>query len=816
MRTIQRFVWGALLAVGSGLSWAVEPPTAPVAVDIARQPLRAALAAFAEQTGLQVMLREEGVEAERQIASSVKGTLSPQEVLARLLETTNLQYEFVTEKMIRISERETPSTSGLSSARTGEEAGGETFRLAQNTLPVAHSQKEPSGAAAGVASGEGSPVELSEIVVTAQKRAERLQDVPISIVALGGADLEARGIRDLKELSYAVPGLYVQDSGANNRRVSIRGIGNIFGNSPTVGVYLDEVPLSTGNAEQIDVQAYDMERVEVLRGPQGTLYGQGSMGGTIRYITADPHLQRMVGTADGDYAFTDDGDPLQRVRGVISVPLVADKLAIRLAALYEDAGGWIDQPTLNKRNINGHQLFSARAKLLWAPTDALEVRTMAMFRRNQTGSGTGVDRDGNFQQVLGIASTPAIDDAYDVYNLTVSYDFGGVKVLNTASYKQIKYFQRNLSGQCCYLDDMYQYVSDYRYKNFYFAEELRLSSSDSARLQWTVGGMYENRQGHAYAGYPATVGFESTGPLESFDTEYWGSDGSAWAVFGDVSYALSDNFKLGIGLRRYEDEQEEGTFKATSPKVYLSYALNDRVNLYASAARGFRSGGFNGGSAPPFLPENLWSYELGTKMSSADRRIRAELALVRSDYKDYQIAGVDIENIQYGNIISNAGDVRIYSLDGLVAVKPLDGLEMGISGSYLYTKFVKVAVVESSHWVGDNLDLVADYSVSLYGEYQFVWPGSSGAQGSLRVDVNQQGPATYRIRSLDPTRYFSESGTISLLNAQMGWSRNAWWAELYGRNLLNEDEFDGPIEIERNATRPWPRTFGVQVGYRFD
>ncbi|MBL8270574.1 TonB-dependent receptor domain-containing protein, partial [Steroidobacter sp.] len=598
---------------------------------------------FSNQAHVQILVAGDKIKGKQ--LRALLGAYSTQDGLTLLLEDTGLRPQYVGDRSIALV-----ST--------------------QDLAPAAGKKSEPS-----------SDATLEEIVVTAQKREQRLQDVPISVVALGGAELEKRGIRDLKELSYAVPGMYVQDGGVANRRISIRGIGNIFGGAPTVGVYLDEVPISTSVTGQIDVQAHDMERIEVLRGPQGTLYGQGSMGGTIRYVTADPDLSRVVGSTDADYAITKGGDPLSRIRGVISLPLVTDKLAVRVAALYEDAGGWVDQPAIGKRNIDGHQLFSARAKLLWMPTEALEVRAMAMFRRNDTGSGVGVDGDGNFEQALGIASTPAMRDPYDIYNLTVSYDFGSVRLLSTTSYMQLESLLQHQGGECCSIDDMFQFEQSYRGKSFHFTEEARLSSVGTQRLEWTVGAMYESRKGHGYAGYPTTIGFESTGPLESFDSEYWGDNGSARAVFGDASYALTNRLKLGAGLRRYEDRQPEGRFSATSPKVYLSYALNDQVSFYSSAAKGFRSGGFNGGTVPPYEPENLRSYEIGAKLNSSDHRIRAELAVVRSDYDDYQIVGVDPANIVWGTITTNAGDVRINGIDGMVAFKPVNGLQIGLSAS---------------------------------------------------------------------------------------------------------------------------------------
>jgi len=264
------------------------------AFDLPAQTLVESLHAIGKLTGINILIDLKMLDGLQ--APALKGDLTADQAIARVLSGTGIRYRFIDERTVVLSKDKThprldPDT-GLSPQ-------------APAAQPQAQTSSEPAGEST-----------LEEIVVTAQKREERLLDVPISIVALTAADLQKRQINNIDELSFAVPGLFVASSGSFQREISIRGISNVFGNSSLIGLYVDEMSVTSAPCCQIDLPTYDLERVEVLRGPQGTLYGEGSAGGTIRFITKNPVLDRFSFDADVATLFTEDGAPSQRVQEV--------------------------------------------------------------------------------------------------------------------------------------------------------------------------------------------------------------------------------------------------------------------------------------------------------------------------------------------------------------------------------------------------------------------------------------------------------------------------------------------------------------------
>jgi iron complex outermembrane recepter protein len=194
-------------------------------------------------------------------------------------------------------------------------------------------------------------VPLDEIVVTAQKREERLGDIPMSIVAVGGDELDKRQITNIDDLAFAVPGLYNESTGWQ-RRISLQGVFNGSGLWPTIGMYLDEADVTTSIPDAISLNTFDLARVEVLKGPQGTLYGEGSEGGAIRFITKAPDLHAFEAISDTTALFTENGAPSQRINTVFNVPLVDNELGFRVAGLFDHEGGWINQPAADRKDIS--------------------------------------------------------------------------------------------------------------------------------------------------------------------------------------------------------------------------------------------------------------------------------------------------------------------------------------------------------------------------------------------------------------------------------------------------------------------------------
>jgi iron complex outermembrane recepter protein len=371
-------LWGITLTLCVGLAAhavrAADLDT-PISFDIAAQPLEAALLELSKQASIQLVLDSSAVAAKN--TAAVSGKMPIREALNRLLHDTELTYRWSGDHTVTIAPRAgTRPAGGLASpfsSPSGEPAprfllaqagsasgsGAATSRDGQSTSRASASTDADVHSSDTGAGGDT----LADIVVTAEKRAQRLIDVPSAITALDGDALRRAGIETMLDLSYAVPSLVVQDTGGGYQRYFIRGIANGNGVTSLVGVYLDEADITNNSNTQLDVRAGDIERVEVLKGPQGTLYGAGSAGGTVRLITHDPDLTQVTASGDLQGYSTRYGAPSEEASGVFNVPLVDDVLGLRFAGTYGNLGGWIDQPAAGLNNINNQELWDVRIKM---------------------------------------------------------------------------------------------------------------------------------------------------------------------------------------------------------------------------------------------------------------------------------------------------------------------------------------------------------------------------------------------------------------------------------------------------------------------
>ena len=795
--------------------------------DITHATLGAALEELARQSSSSLLFPN-GLASEKGV-SPVKGRYSVDEALKIMLRETQFSGGLIGGEVISVSlssdnnaiDREGSVNSGK--IKKGLLASVSAFLFGAGGSGPALAQDEVGTEDTG----------RDTIIVTAQKREQNVQDVPISVFAQSGEELLSRGISDFQSLSFAVPGLFVADTGTFNRRISIRGIGNVFGGSSLVGVYVDEAGVAGSPSNHIDLRLHDIERVEVLKGPQPTLYGEGSLGGTIRFITNDPDLQSFGGSLTVDGAVTKDGDPSQELKSVLNIPIVEDQLGIRLTAQYANMGGWIDQPTISRSDINDQELVNLRGKLLWRPSEALSLEAMAIVHRNDTGAqNTGEDEDGNFTFPFGLPLTSTSEDDYELYSVAVEYAFQEFTVTSATSYLDSRKSLANVSFRCCVattsdpdgLLGAFNVLSTP--SSEIFSQELRVTSNGSGPLHWVVGGSYRDAD-LPWNVVPEGIAFGS-GNIIPINT-FWRDESESWALFGEASYELTDRFEVGAGARYFEDNRIEersvagpggGTitevsFDSVNPKFFVNFDLTNTINLYANAARGFRSGGTNGPLAPPFDPENVWSYEAGLKGALADGRLYLEVAGFYSDYSDYQIIGFDPAALS--NITANAGDVRIAGVDLTVIYDVTDSFELGFAGTYNDTEFTSVSLGSTSHIEGDPLDLVSEYNFSFWADYNFGW--FDGGDGAVRVDYSQQGPEFYRNRSLDnpaiPFEYSAESDVINMANVRVSWARGNLSAEVYAENLLNERGFVSGLWLENASPRPRPRTLGVKLGVDF-
>ena len=703
-----------------------------------------------------------------------------------------------------------------------------SYRFAQLVLvsfaPLTCWSQSPVGGPAPADAGQNETMPtLQEVVVTAQKRTERLIDVPISIAAVSSDELKQRQITSLEDLPQVVPDLAYNNIG-NNHYFEIRGISNLIGNAPLVGIYIDEADVTLGGAAatQINPTVYDLERVEVLRGPQGTLYGEGSAGGTIRFVTRNPDLNRFEFSSDVAALFTEHGAPSQRVNAVTNIPLIDDQLAVRITGTFQHDGGWIDQPAADRKDINDQDLTNVRVKALWQVTPAFTANAMAVINRSERG--TDVSDPGNpytFTQTFNLTTTPRVTDNNDIYNLTLAYEFAAAKILNTTTYLKVEAPWTNQSQTYEFAPPgtsppFYYYAPEQNTADHAVTDELRLTSIGSGPWQWTVGGFYRHYRDSTsiplnyfdLAGPPGT-------PLPepyafSVDTLY-----KSESAFLDTSYRLWDRFTVGVGARYFSDHQDftdhvaltqqTGKFSSFDPRAYAQFKFTRDFNIYASAAKGFRSGGFNAASQPAYDPESVWTYELGAKSALAEGRLTLDASVFWSNYSDYQTFG--ITNASAGeNFIADVGSARIKGVEWDMTYLPVKNWRFDVRGDYLNARFTEIKATDSDYAVGDPLDLVPRYQLTTSAQYDYSWRAKPGF---VRLDYSQQGPETSRNRSIGPW-YYGESDVIHTLNfnTSLAWSDDLQ-VGFFAQNLLGADGFANPYNYIVAGVRPRPRTFGV-------
>ena len=507
---------------------------------------------------------------------------------------------------------------------------------------------------AAAADAPGPKPRLEEIIVTAQKRSENLRKVPISITVLGKAQMDKQGVRNVKDVARLVPGLHLSASDElGNTNISIRGIVSNTG-AETTGVYVDETPVQARQeivSSNPYPEVFDLDRVEVLRGPQGTLFGAGSEGGTVRFITPQPSLSTYSGYFRSELAFTAGGDPSYELGGAVGGPIVVDKLGFRVSLWDRQDGGYIDRinPVTNQvaaRNANAANSLVGRAALLLQATDDLRIEPSLFFQRTAAD-----DRDFYWESVGPFNSLAQIpqphEDTYILPSMDIGYDFGSFTFKSISSYfhraLDDKYDATSyelsgllpnggitLPGYPNYLSSGY-----FRARQSNWTQELRLASEDASdsRFSWVVGGYYQHNESRDANDY-----IEPFDEVANYLSEYYyGVPGNSLsyfgqapvsgkysyiqnidvtetdlAAFGNVAYAVTPTIKLSAGLRvarsgySYNDFQN-GPYGPAAPTYYngsknetpvtprfgITWQATPEQMVYATAAKGYRIGGAN-------------------------------------------------------------------------------------------------------------------------------------------------------------------------------------------------------------------------------
>jgi iron complex outermembrane receptor protein len=505
------------------------------------------------------------------------------------------------------------------------------------------------------APGELRGEQLEEVVVTATKRETTVETTPISITAITGQDLQDRGITDMQSIVQSVPGVSMRTSGPGQTELEMRGMTSSGGNSSTVGFYLDDTPLTAPASSQngkvvIDPNLYDLNRIEVLRGPQGTLYGAGSMGGTIKLVPNAPDPTAFDASGELIFGHTSGGDTVNHTENaMVNLPM-SDTAALRIVGSLENLSGWInriviaypDFPAPNgttrgnvagapvaqtNHDVNNENQRTLRASILWKPTDELSIEPSFMYQELTQGGLNLIDsQPGSVANYQPYDIPEPFEDRIDLTALNVQYHFGFADLTSTGSYWNRDYNLRQdgteeiatVLGAPIYPalggagPTFPTPVEDDRSNQW--SEEVRLTSAGNGPFKWLIGYFYQdftsNWNLYVFTPYTAIPGTFNDAFTQVQPTTILQNSG-----FGEVSYTLFDKLTATAGARRYyykgtvntavsgwlsssgtpsnayfrTEERDQGV----TPKFSLSYQFDKEMLLYTTVAQGFRPGGGN-------------------------------------------------------------------------------------------------------------------------------------------------------------------------------------------------------------------------------
>ena len=449
---------------------------------------------------------------------------------------------------------------------------------------------------------------LEEIIVTAQKREQVISDVPMSVQAFSGASMELQGVNEVGEVIQFVPGAtFGQRFTPALNTYTLRGVMAFPQGDGPNGYYVDGTPFAvTSFAIAPPAQLYDLERVEVLRGPQGTLYGQSSVGGTIKLITKEPDASAGFGGKARIIANTvNDGDAGYSGDLAFNIPIIEDVLAGRISISYREDGGWVDDSTDGDKDVNEHEYFNIRGKLLYTPNEDILVRLSAWHNEVDTPDGNSVTDPKNRTLITAGGLASLYDVGFDTYSAFASVTMGNVIIENSLSYMD-------------YEQDNFAYAAlDFGFGPFVaisapflmdatsLANEFRILSNYDSPLQW-IAGVYV-RDGETEFDVAVNVpGFQETHAIET-------TESLSWAVFGELTYAFNEQWEATVGLRYFEDDREftsapdrlvvfgaplpppptqnsSETFDTLNPRFNLTYRPSEDGMFFFNVAQGFRSG----------------------------------------------------------------------------------------------------------------------------------------------------------------------------------------------------------------------------------
>jgi len=766
-------------------------------------------------------------------------------------------------------------------ALVASQAGAAEVATGAPAADVPDAKAADAGAADATAASAAEATSIKGVVVKAQKREQAAIDVPASVTAISAQRLTRSGATQLEDYSAQVPGMAITSNGGSVQ-VILRGISTGLSQAaPTTGIYIDEAPIGSANNYAVgsglapDIDPAELEQIEVLKGPQGTLFGGGAMGGVLRYVTRLPDFNKFSGTVTVGGNSVDGGYNGNLVRFSLNMP-ASDTFAMRFSGFQRKDAGYIDNPAaapqydVEAEDINGVRTTGGRLAASWKLSDAWRLDAFAMTQRRDADGGNWVDVDRHTLEPVGDGYNHSIvvgEDGttdLDVYNATLHGQIGSFGFVSSTTYQENSADARGdatpafglylflVTGDPTFGVQQHQVVHTKR-----FSQEFRLDNTAFEDKLFYSFGMYYTDEDSTnripsfptislLTGEPKTVFIPGTSipfpdqlAVARIDSSY-----RELSFFANATYTFNDKFDLQGGIRYGHDSQDfeqeysglipfPGIFskeKESNNKFqYLltgRYHASENSSIYARLATGYRPGGPS--AATPLVPnadftvgpDSLTSFELGWKTVAWDDRLSFELAGFHTDWKDI-IIQTNFGSTQY---FVNGGRAVSQGWESTLGLTPVEGLNLRGTIAYTDAHLTEDTDVLAAPGVplgadGDELPFVPKWTSSLVGDYTWAAFGDWSATVGASVNYVGERQSNYSGRgALDVPSYTTFNASVSLQNEH-------WLLTLYGKNLNNSDgiiylldralipALQPNVPMEAGILRP--RTVGLDVTYRF-
>ena len=754
----------------------------------------------------------------------------------------NPHFLIIMESFMAKSKTQSPSHRFVRSCSALAAGAAVGLSASAQTAPAA------APAASGAATAKATVVDdIQRVEVTAGKRKQLQSEVAGTVTAISGAKLEQLGTVDAEDLFKLSPGVQFSKDNADGAMISIRGIGTntvsdnvVFGQSPT-GLYIEDVPVTDPYVyiSTPDVVPFDLERVEVLRGPQGALYGSASLGGAVRYLYAKPDLRQDAYSVLTGLSNVSHGGTGYTVDTLANVVLSKDVAGLRFVVTKRKDAGFIDNVETGKNNINANNAESARVILALKPARDLDISATYSVQQSKQGGDGGTSPSPD-ELTIAAPTDARILSKFSLGSVQADWEVGGLRLTSLTGYTTKV---RNQDNDLSYLlvPDFTLYGGvDYpnvdRALNFErrnsrsFTQEIRLAPVTSGSLSWLVGAFHQRATffRSELATLPGADDPENLPDDIYFQTARHGV-ATENSVFADLDWKVTPQWSLGAGARYFRtqvnfarsnfgapytefDSKENGT----TPKFSTRYQFTPEVSAYATASRGYRYGGINTVGSLPYKSDSLWNYETGLRLQPA-KEVSLDLSVFVLDWKNIQMSTTNPDGFV---LVTNAAKARSTGFEAALGWRPTQDFSLDASLALTDAKLGAAFVSASGRVVDSGTELagVAKVQSSLNATYRFAGPFQSNA--SLSTVLQYMGKRTAQIDA----GLMLPAYTTADLRLALGWS--SWELTGYVQNVtdrrgqssaqVNYSSYQNPGVINFTEWYPIkPRTIGVSLRYDY-